>query len=958
MNLNNTHLISLIYDKVEKHLENEFKIGLEVNKINNANDKRVMKSMLQQKAVNLSYIFNSLLIKEWVSIRFKDEIELHNKNVSVRRKDIKDNDVQIDYHNMSLMEELLFRLSEKDKPAKILPFFDRQDPYYYRNKPSDKKFTNSDEQARYYNRNQTSNDKNEFVKHFANSENRHYDRNETSHDKNFTNSNGQVPYYNRSDSSHYKKVLVKNFANSYKLMAFYQNRINVIQNHADFAQFEQDYNDFVHNMLLNNEEYQFFYDENNVKTNVKTNVETDIDKNIDKNPIYQLLNKKHGFSLTKRWLNEFNDDEFKFYRDENYKRHQMYFNEFDSMINNNSNSCFKRILTNQIGLKQFDKEQKALKMIFDNQELGNMNFINFQMFSSYFKEKYHDNVILDLKDYRESITLDNDGVIHNENQEKENIKKEMKNVAQNMKVIYLSKLKTYDDYVDFYQKNQTFMEAEGIHLLKDVEFNDLFSESRFQNAFSLFEKGYHFLKEDYKKFDKSVYSVILKDEEMFLFEKVKKQLLQEIPELSISLFNLKDNITEQEVGIIFSNELPFNMQETKENCYAVKRIEVIDNQVSENGVNRKVDKKDFDKMKDYHAKCDFYFPYLKQDENLTLEELKLASMAYNNDLFEYSSAGLLSHGNSAVEFYVKNNGMKEYQLTAHIKPYDSSHIFVKTSCSSHDSLGLSQLAYNAMVDFAEQNNMIVCRDITKMTKMGKERLINKLDKAAKHNPDALLIDYVTENHHDFYFELCKDDIEYEVEDAQFIDEDNAVHNMNKALIEGFQNLFEVNENKKYLEMNLNQFFVQQVVFKLNEIFDLQNHRHKTMTKEQYDTIKQLHKECHQIYIENHAKFALDLLTSLNELNENMVYDKKNDKYVVNDKCKAIVDKYACHKMMSSDDCQFKIESMNTLYLNQVIKPVESLISSYIDEMVKEMLDLKQENKLNNELKERKLKNQF
>lgn len=50
----NENLVFLIYEKVEKHLNEEFKIGLKIHNIPISNDRRVMKNMLQQKAVNLS----------------------------------------------------------------------------------------------------------------------------------------------------------------------------------------------------------------------------------------------------------------------------------------------------------------------------------------------------------------------------------------------------------------------------------------------------------------------------------------------------------------------------------------------------------------------------------------------------------------------------------------------------------------------------------------------------------------------------------------------------------------------------------------------------------------------------------------------------------------------------------------------------------------------------------------
>lgn len=60
----NGNLITSIHQEVEKYLNKEFKVGLVSHQTLSDNDKSAMKKMLKQKAVNLSYVFNIMLLYE------------------------------------------------------------------------------------------------------------------------------------------------------------------------------------------------------------------------------------------------------------------------------------------------------------------------------------------------------------------------------------------------------------------------------------------------------------------------------------------------------------------------------------------------------------------------------------------------------------------------------------------------------------------------------------------------------------------------------------------------------------------------------------------------------------------------------------------------------------------------------------------------------------------------------
>lgn len=797
------------------------------------------------------------MIHELPAYSYSDNtIKEHNQKLYVKIKDIDKNHHSNQYDNLSLMDELLLRLKEKDKPIKITPYYD-------------KAYVNE--------------------------------------------------YYGRGDDIHrkprnHKTVFVKNTSNADKIMNFLE-KLNDIETYADFARFEREYNQFIHNMLLNNAEYQKYVKSkyNHIKNYPNESL------------VYQLLLNENNLCLTSQWLFDLQPFE------------RMCFNEFSSMINSNKNAVYDRFFIYELGLNKMDEEQSILNRVLNHESSADMNFVNFQIFNHYFKEKYGKDI------FEKMDRLSN---LYR------NIQSEMFNVAKNMKIVYRQGLNNYDDYCKFYENHQKSMEDENIKMLSMDEFNDVFSEDRFKQALSLLKQSHFSLKNIYEHHDELNYTIMLKNEEILLFEKVKKEILKEVPELLIIIDDdFKNNIVEQEVSIVFSEKMPFKILEHDKNHYVMKKvIETKDNQVIIDDENRrKIEVSDFENTKDYHSKCDFYFPYLKKDKNLVLNDLRANLTSYNNGLFDYSSSGLYFNKNAVVEFNVKNNGMKQYQLSTLVKISNPSFIYVETSSSS--CKGFSQIAYNAMVDFAEQNNMIVCRNIDNMTNIGSIRLINKLNHATKHNPNALLIDYAED-----YFEsfsnvnnLHNQLHEIEVHEVEY---DKMILKMNDVMINEFKKIMCGETEPNFLKMNYNDMFVSAVVSHLGEIYQLDLNANKMMTNEQYKEIKDLYEKGYKLYLANHQEEMSHVIDIMSKINQNLTFNEDEEEWHYPDKYDDFFDENeTLFNLFVEEYGSDKIKLLEKFYKENILDKNNNTIKKYLEEKVDE-IENKIENKEINDLKEK------
>lgn len=145
------------------------------------------------------------------------------------------------------------------------------------------------------------------------------------------------------------------------------------------------------------------------------------------------------------------------------------------------------------------------------------------------------------------------------------------------------------------------------------------------------------------------------------------------------------------------------------------------------------------------------FDAIKEDYQLdACTKFPYYSISSSSDV--YSPYDNRNHLKTSVGLLVKSHGLNVYRLTASVNVDVQDNVVnhgcfltIRESCAHRElkekNLNLSQMAYDKMGEFAQDNQMILIRDLSKMTEMGKKYLINKFENVRKNNPNVLCLEF-------------------------------------------------------------------------------------------------------------------------------------------------------------------------------------------------------------------------
>lgn len=861
----NGNLITSIHQEVEKYLNKEFKVVLVSHQTLSDNDKSAMKKMLKQKAVNLSYVFNTMLLYELPM--FKEyAIRLINGHLYVGKDEMIDN-----YHNMSLMDELLLRLEQKKEPIKISPF---------------------------------------------------------------------------SDDNTHKELFLKQLSFEDRFMNFFS-KIENVENFSDLSDFENEYHDYIHNMMTK---------ENNVryKKAWEKKSENEIRIHHDKDIVFKSIYDKKDF---------FFDDTF-FTESHTYMTNSIttlaallsnlnntdkplyFFNDSDFLKQHTSEFEFEsekiKELDNDFILKT-KKENDNLQVILANEQIENFNLINSILLCNFIENKYKKEIYHDIYG---DIALFNGKKIEHEKEYHEII-----NYAKNMKVIYAQKLINYQDYFTFYEQHEKEMKEQNVNMLSHDDYHQIYQNEKINYCIDFLKKSHQFVKEVYDFYLNHVFDVFeISEEEMLLFNKVKQKILQHFPEIAYGESDFTQIIREQEIDVIFDKDLPFAIDEKM----VKKGVLFIEDSVYGNNCQDLADyigglnMKNLEKSKHFKSKSDFYFPYLKKDENLEIGSVDSALRCYNNKSFVYESNDVYTDYLAIIEFNVRVNGMKKYQLSTSLDTHNPCYLAIDTSCSN--SQGFSQVAYDAMAEFAYQNNLLICRDLCNLSWEGESRLKNKLNKAKTKFPDALLFDYYGNQDVDeltvfgnAYNATSIQLREKEEELKNVFDMDLKTKKINEFLFKLSDEYFVKHE--EHLKKAFNHLFFYEVVRNLSDTYNLSWERKKFLTKEQYQEVKGIYDDHLQIFMNKHNELYQEMIDTLSKVNKIMTLDEDND-WQSNE----------ADLMETELLCDFNgFEMLTDSYMNEKLNEFQDIYLKFVYNKLEEDIKIKFEKTLEN-IQKREYKN--